>query len=64
MTKGQMWDELMDMGVTEETLQIVTSINGYSEDTLEDILYVVTGYRSFGQLQGEFDDHDEEFDEI
>lgn len=44
------WDTLMALGVSEQTLQIVTSINGYTMDTLTDILYAHTGYRSFDQL--------------
>lgn len=44
------WDALMNLGVSEQTLQIVTSINGYSLNTLEDVLYAHTGYRSFDQL--------------
>jgi hypothetical protein len=51
--KDQRWDELMEMGVSEETLRIVTNINGYSLETLEDVLYATTGYRSFDQLDGE-----------
>lgn len=48
--KAQMWDTLLELGVSEQTLQIVTDINGYSEQTLEDVLYAATGYRSFDQL--------------
>ena len=52
MNKEQMWDYLKEVvGVSEETLQVVTNINGYSEETMCDILYVVTGYRSFDQLE-------------
>ncbi len=41
------WQFLLDNFVaTEEELQLVTSINGYSKETLNDILYVRTGYRS------------------
>lgn len=47
------WDALIDMGVSEDTLRVVTSINGYSVDTLEDVLYATTGYRSFEQLEDE-----------
>ena len=46
----EMWDMLIDMGVSEETLQIVTAINGYNQQTMEDILYAKFGYRSFDQL--------------
>ena len=31
--------------VSEETLNIITSINGYNKNTLDDVLYCVTGYR-------------------
>ena len=45
-----MWDRLIELGVSEQTLQIVTSINGYQEDTLTNILYAHTGYRAFNQF--------------
>ena len=35
--------------VGEETLNVVTSINGYNEKTLDDVLYVKTGYRDIEQ---------------
>ena len=44
------WDMLLNLGVTEQTLQIVASINGYTLDTLLDVLYAHTGYRNFEQL--------------
>jgi hypothetical protein len=46
----QTWDILMSLGVSEQTLQIVTSINGYSMETLESVLYAHTGYNDFDQL--------------
>lgn len=49
-TNDAMWDTLVDMGVSEQTLRIVTAINGYTAETLEDVLYAHTGYRSFDQL--------------
>jgi hypothetical protein len=53
MTIEQMWDKLAELGVSEQTLQVVTNINGYNETTMTDVLYAHTGYRSFDQLQGE-----------
>ncbi len=50
MNKDTAWDRLLELGVSEQTLQIVTSINGYSVDTMTDILYAYTGYRDFDQL--------------
>ena len=47
---NEMWDTLLEMGVSEQTLQVVTNINGYNEQSMKDILYVVTGYRDFDQL--------------
>lgn len=35
--------------VSEETLNVVTSINGYNEKTIDDVLYVKTGYRNMEQ---------------
>lgn len=55
MNKEQMWSYLEEVvGVSEETLQVVTNINGYSEETMCDILYAVTGYRNFEQLEEEW----------
>ena len=37
------------VGLSEETINIVCAINGYSHRTMEDILYATTGYRDFDQ---------------
>lgn len=65
-TVDNAWDYLVDNGITsEETLRVVTNINGYSLETLEDVLYATTGYRSFEQLDeeenadGEMEEEDE-----
>lgn len=50
MSIEEMWDMLLELGVEEEVLQIVTAINGYNEESMEDILYVKFGYHSFDQL--------------
>ncbi len=53
-TTEQAWEYLTDyLNVNEETLKIVTSINGYNLETLEDVLYAVSGYRSFEQMENE-----------
>ena len=44
-------DTLVIMGVSEETIQIVTAINGRSLETYENILFAKFGYRSFDQLE-------------
>lgn len=51
LTIDEMWEELENLGVCEQTLQIITDINGYNEDTMLDVLYAHTGYRSFDQLE-------------
>ena len=53
MDKVEAWDALLEQGVSEDTLQVVTAINGWSTDTMEKVLYAVTGYRSFDQLKEE-----------
>lgn len=42
---------LLDMGVNEEALTMVICINGFSYETLCDILYQFSGYRDFDQLE-------------
>ena len=42
-----MWDALLDLGVSEQTLQIVASLNGYTKQTMKDVLFAHTGHRSF-----------------
>lgn len=54
-TKNGMWDYLENnVGVSDETLRVVTDINGYSEETLLSILYAVTGYRNFEQCEDDY----------
>lgn len=53
-TTETLWDYLLDNNIaSEETLKVITSINGYNTETLEDVLYATTGYRNLEQLQGE-----------
>lgn len=48
MDKDEAWDYLTEtVGVSEETLQVVTAINGYTVDTLKDVLYAVAAERDF-----------------
>lgn len=39
-------------GVSSETINMVLAINGSTIDTLEDILYIVSGYCFFEELEG------------
>lgn len=53
-TIDKIWDLLVDYNIaTENELQLVTNINGYSIETLLDVLYTRTGLRSIEQLINE-----------
>lgn len=52
---GEVWEVLVDMEIaTDEELQLVTSINGYNVDTLNDVIYARTGYHDMEQLEMEW----------
>lgn len=54
--KDKMYDILVEeYGVSNETINIVSSIIGYNEKTMRDILYAVSGERVFS-----FECNDEE----
>lgn len=38
-----------NLGVKEEVINCITSINGYNENTLDNVLYYYTGYRDLEQ---------------
>lgn len=43
--KNEMWDFLIEMKIaTEEELQLVTDLMGFSRETLESVLHTRTGY--------------------
>ena len=47
----KLWDLLVNYELaSESTLQLVTRLNGYSLETLEDVLYALTGYHSYDQF--------------
>lgn len=49
---------------SEEALNLVTSINGYNDDTMKDILYATTGLRNLEQMINEFDLTPEDYPEL
>lgn len=63
------------LGVDEEVISVVCAINGYNEDSLNDILYVKFGYRdieqfleyedreTYNQYYGEEEDEEEDDEE-
>ena len=69
LTKDEMWDILREYEIaSEETITVVVNINGYTEDTMLDILYATTGFRNFEQLADDLDikeddDYGDDYDE-
>lgn len=56
MTISEYWDFLIDRNIaTEEELQLITCINGYNTDALNDVLYVRTGYHYVEQMGDEYE---------
>ena len=52
----EVWGLLIEYGVaTQEELELVTCINGYNMDTMNDVIYARTGYRHINQLQNEIE---------
>lgn len=50
---------LIENGIaTEDEIDLVCAINGYNQETLNDILYARTGYRSLEQLREEEEEGD------
>ena len=51
-TIEQYWDKLIEYNLaTDEELRLITYINGYSVDTLDDVLYARSGYRDLEQFE-------------
>lgn len=51
MTTEQAWDYLIESGIaSEQTLQVATTLEGYTLETLEAVLFILTGERSFDEL--------------
>ena len=57
MTQNELmkvYNELIESGIaTESELDLITNINGLNIDTLNDVIYVRTGYRAYEQLKDE-----------
>lgn len=48
----KIYDYLIETGIASEPeISLVTAINGWNLDTLNDILYARTGYRSLEQIK-------------
>ena len=50
MELERIWNEIIELGIaTEEELMLITSINGYNTETLNEVIYSRTGYRNLDQ---------------
>ena len=55
MELNKLWDAIIEYEIaTENELDLVTDINGYNEDALNDIIYARTGYRDIEQFESSF----------
>lgn len=55
-TIEQVWDLLLQYDIaTEDELRLVTDINGYNTEALEDIIYARAGLRSIEELLNEIE---------
>lgn len=50
LTMDEMYDKLIEQGVSQQTINIVTDIIGWNPDSMLKILDAATGYKSFEQL--------------
>ena len=49
---NELWDLLVDNNIaTDDELELISEINGWRIETLEDVLYVRTGYRDIQQYK-------------
>jgi hypothetical protein len=49
---NKIFDFIIECGIaTEDEIQLVTKINGWNEESLNDIIYVRTGYRDMEQME-------------
>ena len=48
---NNMYDTILELGIAiREELELVTSINGFNEQALNDIVYVREGYQTLDQF--------------
>ncbi len=54
LTITDIWDYITNKGIaTQEELELVTSINGYSIESLNDIIYARTGFHDIEQYENQ-----------
>ena len=55
----EIWDAIIENNIaTEDECSLVTDINGYSKNSLNDIIYARTGYHDIEQYLGEDEEED------
>lgn len=65
LSLDQLWDLFIDCNIcSEESLQLVTNINGYNYEAFKDILYATMGLRNLEQLVEEFDITPDDYPEL
>lgn len=51
MEINEVWNNIIDFEIaTENELQLITSINGYNIESLNDVIYCRTGYHDMEQF--------------
>jgi hypothetical protein len=56
MSPDSAYDRLNELGVSDDVLRIVSTINGHNLESYESVLFCEFGYRSFEQLDAEDDE--------
>jgi hypothetical protein len=58
---AELYETLVDEELfTEDELRLITDINGYSIDTLNDCIFARYGYRTYEQMKGEDEEDGDE----
>ena len=48
----KLWDRIVNAGIaSEDTLRVITAINGFTVETLNDVIYAVSGLRNWKQYK-------------
>ena len=51
LTLDEYYQKIIDLNIaTEKELELITTINGYNFETLNDVIYARVGYRDLYQL--------------
>lgn len=52
----KLFDRIVELNIaTEDELDLITGINGYSLETLNNVIYYRTGYRDIEQVEEEME---------